>query len=408
MGAMAWKYGYVPLERLLDWIRVHPLADGRFVPVCMWGARGTAKTASVKAYAGERGFGIRILQPAQIQHGADLVGIPHIDEQTGRTTYAMPDRLPIAGACEPEGVLFIDEVNRTSIEVLQGLMQVIGEGEISQSGWRLPPGWMIVAAANPNIPGYEVTPLDDAFLGRMLHIPSPANLANWSRYADSSGLPRRVVDFMLQNRDLVDIGDSDLPDDVNPSLSLRSGEYLGRLYEPEMDLALLDLIARGLWGAEAAEALIDHHNDPAAPMTGPEVLAGRFDAVLAHWLEEQRHDLVRASTERMIAFLQGRPPEPSRATLSAARYLSALPDGLFREAIVSFSESAPGWLVAILTHEEFGLAARIPRGAALRRAKDRDLAGERESRLEIRRLAERVEGQGPLELPPADFSQMDR
>lgn len=407
---MAWKYGYVPLERLLDWIREHPLGDGRFVPVCMWGARGTAKTASVKAYADSRELGLRILQPAQIQHGADLVGIARVDEETNRTTHAMPDRLPIEGDCEPQGVLFIDEVNRTQIEVLQGLMQVIGEGEISQSGWKLPAGWMIVCAANPNIPGYEVTPLDEAFLGRMLHIPSPANLANWSRYADDSGLSRRVVDFMLQNRDLVDLGDSDLPVEVRPSLSLRSGEYLARLYDPQMDLALLDLIARGLWGEDAAEALIDHHNDPATPMSGPEVLAGRFDAVLSHWIAEQRHDLVRASTERMIAFLQARPPARSKATQSAARYLSQLPDSLLREAVVSFSESAPGWLTVILSHEEFDVASRIPRGAALRRMRDRDLSAERESRLEIRRLSERAAGAGKgsqLELPAADLAGLD-
>lgn len=406
---MAWKYGYVPLERLLDWIRLHPLADGRYVPVCMWGARGTAKTASVKAYATDREFGMRVFQPAHNTLGSDIVGIPRIDPDTNRTVYSLPEWLPIAGECEPSGVLFIDEVNRSKIEVLQGLMEVIGEGQISQSGWKLPEGWMIVAAANPNIPGYEVTPLDDAFLGRMLHIPSPANLANWSRYADGSGLPRKVVDFMLQNRDLVDIGESDLPDDVNPSLSLRSGEYLGRLYEEDMDLALLDLIARGLWGAEAAEALIDHHNDPARPLSGPEILAGRFDAVLSHWLDEQRHDLVRASTERMIAFLQPRDPARSKATLAAARYLSQLPDSLFREAIVAFGESAPGWMTVVLGHEEFGLVGRIPRGAMLRRAKPRDLSAERESRMEMRRLAERTTAAGqPLELPPADFAQMDR
>lgn len=367
------------------------MPDGRFVPVCMWGSRGIGKTQQLKTYTSARDIGLRVMHPAHLTKGADLVGIPFIDPQTRKTTYAMPEVLPKAD--DPDsargGILFIDEINRANLEVMQGMMEVIGEGEIGQSGWKLPPGWLVVAAANPNIPGYDVNKMDDAMIGRMLHYSPGFNAAGWARWAQGEGLPHKVMDFVLQNPDLVDSGESSLPPEVNPTLNPRSAAYLAALYEQDMEIRLLSIITTGLWGQESAEVMLEHHTDDTRPLTGAQVLAGSWEAMLQHWVSTRRLDLIRASGEYMISTLQTRPPIRSRASYAAARWLAAVPASAFIECVVSINESAPGWLPIIMAHTETGVAARMPANRSLvRRPGSREIGNQRRERSEERlRLA---------------------
>lgn len=388
---MAFEHGYVSLEELLDWVRAHPMPDGRFVPVCMWGSRGIGKTQQLKGYTAARSIGLRVMHPAHLTKGSDLVGIPFIDPETRKTTYAMPEALPKTD--DPDaaggGILFIDEINRANLEVMQGMMEVIGEGEIGQSGWKLPPGWLVVAAANPNTAGYDVNKMDDAMIGRMLHYAPGFNAAGWARWAMQERLPHKVMDFVLQNPDLVDSGETNLPPEVNPTLNPRSAAYLASLYEPDMELRVLDIIATGLWGQETAEVLLDHHTDDTRPLTGPQVLAGSWAEMLQYWIQTQRLDLIRASGEYMISVLQPREPVSSRASLAAARWLAAVPQSAFIEAVVSINESAPGWLPIIMAHTETGVAARLPANRSLlRRSSTREISSQRLARSEERRRVE--------------------
>lgn len=401
---MAFKYGYVPLEELLDWVRAHPLPDGRFVPVCMWGSRGIGKTQQLKGYTYDRDIGLRVLQPAHLTTGADLVGIPFIDPETRKTIYALPERLP-----KPDdedvakgGILFIDEINRANLEVLQGLMEVIGEGTIGQSGWELPHGWMVVAAANPNQAGYDVNSMDDAMVGRMLHYAPGFNTATWARWARETGLSSKVVDFVLQNPDLVDTGEARLPDEVRPTLNPRSGAYLAALYEDGMDRRILDVVATGLWGEDTAEAMLDHHQDPVAPLTGEQILASDWSQILETWIADKRLDLIRASGENLISLLQPQSARRCKAADRAARWMSAIPNSAFIEMVFSFEESAPSWLPVIFGYTEYRLSERLPRNRSMiRRPAAREIEQERLARSEQRRAAEIRETQEQLALPPA-------
>jgi hypothetical protein len=42
---------YVYPAQLFDWIRDHPMPDGRMIPTLIWGSKGTGKTQQIKAAA---------------------------------------------------------------------------------------------------------------------------------------------------------------------------------------------------------------------------------------------------------------------------------------------------------------------------------------------------------------------
>ena len=57
----------------------------------------------------------------QMSDPGDLIGLPHLDEATGRTEFMLPYWFPVDG--KPV-VLFLDELNRARPEVLQTVMDL--------------------------------------------------------------------------------------------------------------------------------------------------------------------------------------------------------------------------------------------------------------------------------------------
>lgn len=392
MDSIDLRFGFVALEELLDLVRTHPLSDGRCVPVCLWGSRGIGKTQVLESYARERGLELCKYHPAHDTTGSDIVGIPFIDEQTERTAYALPDWLPQDGPDNHGGVFFIDEINRAGLAVLQGLMEVLGEGSIAQSGWKLPPSWIIVCAANPPGQDYDVNRMDEAMMDRLLHFNFTWNAPSWTVWAEGSGIDAKVVDFALQNPDLIEGGFSELPMNIQPVATPRALEYLGALYSPDMELRMLRVIGQGLIGREGTEQMIEKHLDPEQPLSGEQIVSGGFDEVIKRWRAESREDLMLASTARLAGLLQTREPARNLAAQRTGQWLAALSgvsQELFRNAISLMADSTPGWLALILSDDEHDLMRHIPRNEALlRQAALRGLSAQRQQRNQRRRIDE--------------------
>lgn len=389
------RYGYVSLSELLDWVRSHPLSTGRVVPVCIWGERGIGKTAMLESYARRHNLGLEVYHPAHDDSGSTIVGMPYIDEETGETTYAIPRNLPT----EPGngGILFLDEINRANEKVLQGLMEILGEGRIGQSGWSLPEGWAVVAAANPPSTAYATSQMDEAMYNRMLHYAPGWDGPSWVVWAEKQGLSRRVIDFALENPDLVRTGTSQLPQAVVQTTTPRTLEFMARLEDAHMDQALRWVIAQGLLGEDAAEQYMLHCQDTEEPLSPREIVAGRdIEERISHWRAEHRSGLIIASTGRLLASLKGRLPEqePQREVIRAgiARWMMMLDEQLFRDAVAAFAESAPAWLKDLQDNDRWGVKARMPANPALiRRTLGREMAEERKRRLEVMRERQRAQ-----------------
>ena len=321
-------------------------------------------TQSIKAYGRERDIEIRTYHPAHDVNGADIVGKAYHDEESDETRYALPAWLPTEDD-PPEGMLFIDELNRAPQEVLAGLMEPLGEGTIAQSGWKLPRGWNIVAAANPSEMGYMVQDLDEAMVDRMIHYAPGWDARHWGLWAESAGVPREIVDFALRYQGgLVTTGETQLPLEIENKLRTtpRTLEYIGALYEPGMPAGLFRVCSQGLMGRDAAEAfrlLVEENEEPlAAEQILSEPLPMQdgshfysYEEPVNRWLQNSisGEDLIRSSSEKLVMSLVGEnplgstPKEDRRASL-AGRYLAYLPPHLRQVALKSFQRSAPQWI----------------------------------------------------------------
>jgi len=406
------RYGYVSLEELLDWVRMHPLSSGRTVPVCIWGEGGIGKSALVEAYARENGLAYTLYHPAHDDSGSDIVGIQYIDAETGLTRHALPAWLPT----EPGegGIMFIDEINRANEQVLQGLMEVLGQGTISQSGWRIPDGWSIVAAANPPSTDYSTAQMDQAMYNRMLHYSPGWDAPAWVVWAEKNGLSRTVIDFALENPDLIRTGSSQLPQAVRQIATPRTLEFLAMMDEERLEPRLRWVLAQGLLGEEAAEVYMLKYQDPDEPLSPREIVAGRdIEERISRWRAEHRSGLIIASTGRLLAALKGRTPdeEDQREVIRAgiARWMMMLDDQLFRDAVASFAESAPLWLKDLQDHDIWGVKGRMPANPALiRRALGREMEEERKQRLQMtrdRKLAQAKEAGADVPLLADDGAE---
>jgi len=334
---------YVPLERLLDHIWAHPLGDGRRLPLLIWGGPGVGKTAQIKSYAESRGRAIRTYHPAHDTTGADIVGKPVIDEKTGRTTFAVPSFLPREG--DPDGILFVDELNRAPELVLAGLMEIFGEGTISQSDWALPKNWMLVAAANPSELGFQVNELDPAMVDRVLHYAPGWDAPAWAKWAQGTRrFKPQVIDFALAKPHVIETGEAQLPLEIETKLKAtpRSIEYFNALYEPDLSEGMLKVIAEGILGREAAEEFLNWHLGE-RPLPVRSLLEGTYDAHLERWAESGEEALISATTKRMVSVLVDNQVE-EKVVKRLGRYLALIPSHARDEAWYLLQRSAPDWL----------------------------------------------------------------
>jgi hypothetical protein len=165
-------------------------------PVCIWGLHGIGKTEIVRDLARRKNYGFAYIAPAQFEEMGDLLGMPAIEGE--KTVFRAPDWVPRE---EQAGILLIDDVNRADDRILRGIMQLLQNYELVS--WRLPKGWQIILTANPDGGDYSVTPLDDAMLTRMMHITLTFDAQEWARWAQSSGIDPRGIDFVLTYPEMV-------------------------------------------------------------------------------------------------------------------------------------------------------------------------------------------------------------
>ena len=235
------------------------ILDAR-LPVLVRGRHGVGKSEVVYAIAKQRGLPVVERRASQMTEG-DLLGLPDTaDLSDGRkaTTWNAPDWL--VTACTEPVVLFLDEVDRATMEVRQGLFELTDSRKIN--GWHLHPETLIVAAVNGGEHGsqYQVGEMDPAELDRWTVFDIEPSVEDWLGWATGKVDPV-LWDFVNHNRQHLEHTDDYEPNKVYPSR--RSWVRFARTVEPlalfaeDGDRDLLLNLCTGFVGFEAAVALRD-------------------------------------------------------------------------------------------------------------------------------------------------------
>jgi len=325
---------YTTVIEMLGYVRRHPLKIGsrsRILPVCIWGSRGSGKTAQIEAFCEQAGYQMKLYHPAHDVSGADIAGERFIDD-SGRLAHALPDFLP-GPEDEENGVIFIDEINRAPEAVLAGLMEPLGSGTLSKSGWVLPPGWQIVAAANPQTTDYGVQAMDSAMIDRMIHYNPGWEFPVWAAWANKNNLSRQLIEFAASYPEIIDstttLGEFQLPPAIEAALKCtpRTYTYMAFIYDQGAPERILRTIGYGLIGRPATERLISWLSEPRQiipvemifgeptssidPQTNAAVNSYEYDQYIAFWRrdpEKHRRGLV-GTINLLVAELVHRQPD---------------------------------------------------------------------------------------------------
>ena len=235
-------------------LQIVPLVTNARFPVLLRGRHGIGKSTVVYQYAKNAGLPIIERRASQMTEG-DLLGLPSIDNDT--TTWNAPDWL--ATACSEAVVLFLDEVDRATVEVRQGIFELCDSRKIA--GNALHPDTLIFAAVNGGVHGaqYQVGEMDPAELDRYTVFDVEPSIEDWLNWgADVVAKP--IWDFINSNHQHLEHNDEYEPSKVYPSR--RSWERLSIALETaglsfEMSPTIYHL-ANSFVGMEAAIAFNDY------------------------------------------------------------------------------------------------------------------------------------------------------
>ncbi len=223
-------------------------------PCLLRGRHGIGKSTVVYQYADKVGIPVVERRASQMTEG-DLVGLPSVEGES--TRFNPPDWFK--RACDEPVILFLDEVDRATIEVRQGIFELTDSRKLN--GYSLHPGTLVFAAVNGGEHGaqYQVGEMDPAELDRWTVFDIEPSIEDWLGWAKDSGISTEGWDFINQNRSHLEHSDDFEPNKVYPSR--RSWERLDECLTKadllqESSTTLFNLTSAFV-GFEAAVALND-------------------------------------------------------------------------------------------------------------------------------------------------------
>ena len=245
-------------------------------PVLLRGRHGVGKSEVVYMLAEKLDMPVVERRASQMTEG-DLLGLPSTDGDV--TSWNPPDWFKTA--CDQPVVLFLDEVDRATIEVRQGIFELTDSRKLN--GHRLHADTLVFAAVNGGEHGdqYQVGEMDPAELDRWTVFDVEPSVEDWLGWAKDK-VDGGVWDFINQNHNHLEHQDDFEPNKVYPSR--RSWERLNECLTSasllaESSPALFNL-STAFVGFEAAVAFNDFVANYDRQVTVEDVLdAGQLDKV---------------------------------------------------------------------------------------------------------------------------------
>jgi len=257
-------------------------------PVLLRGRHGIGKSQVVYQYAENADMPVVERRASQMTEG-DLLGLPSTDGQI--TSWNPPDWYK--AACDQGVVLFLDEVDRATTEVRQGIFELTDSRKLN--GHHLHPDTFIFAAVNGGDHGdqYQVGEMDPAELDRWTVFDIEPTIEDWLTWAKDK-VDTVVWDFINNNHSHLEHTSEFEPNKVYPSR--RSWERLDSCLVSadllkEASPTLFNL-ATGFVGFEAAVSFNDYVANYDRQVTIEDVLdAGALDKV-KDWDINQHNALI--------------------------------------------------------------------------------------------------------------------
>jgi hypothetical protein len=310
------------------------LIKAKITPLLM-GIHGVGKTSGVKQFCEENGYEFRSFRLGQLADAGDMTGLPSIEN--GVTEFLQPAWWPTNG----RGIIFLDEINRARRDLLQCVFELCEKGEMN--GRKLPEGWAVIAAGNPDSDDYIVTSTDDkAFLDRFCVIKITSSYNDFLTYGKAQKFNKSVTGFITAHPAMLRGNNQDFTlKFVEPSD--RSWEKVGllaNLYDnKEMDEATLNELVAGLVGTEASTTFISWKKNAEKPVEGAKVLkdyASVKEKIQTQITSENyRSDLLNETCNQILELLSpyAETDIPNQEYSNLVAFLNDIPNDIFTSTI---------------------------------------------------------------------------
>lgn len=239
------------------------------------GKHGIGKSVIIKRYFESLGKKVVTMFCSQAADPGDIIGLPHFNEETEKTEFALPWWFPTDG--QPI-VLFLDELNRARPEILQVVMDLTLNRKLA--GKALPAGSQIISAINDG-DEYQLTDLDPALVSRFNLYKFVPTVKDWINWANKFGIDQRVISFISTNNKFLDSNFAEDQTTLDKSPDRRAWERVSDIMKahptvnPKGDTTLKKILS-GIVGSKAAVAF--YENVIKNLIVTPEDILTRFDS----------------------------------------------------------------------------------------------------------------------------------
>lgn len=186
----------IEITRVLDLAKIARDKGLTFNPLFA-GDAGVGKSEICQLWVKEQqktnpDFEFRDLRIAQLE-APDFVGLVKIVNRGGqdRTDYITPNFWPAPGT---SGLLLLEEVNRANSSNMNALMQLLTDRKMHD--YKLPEGWIIAAAVNPDDSNYDVNSMDTAFRDRFEIYDVEHDHKGFIQFAKDSKWHSNIINFL--------------------------------------------------------------------------------------------------------------------------------------------------------------------------------------------------------------------
>ena len=280
--------------------------------IMLVGRHGIGKSRILEDFFEGRNEKVVTLFLGQMSDPGDLIGLPHLDEATGRTEFMLPYWFPVDN--QPV-VLFLDELNRARPEVLQTVMDLTLNRKLA--GKSLPEGSRIISAVNGGSE-YQLTDLDPALVSRFNIYEFAPSVEDWINWARDAGLDSRIISFIEENPELLDGEENFAAENLERNPDRRSWERASKIIEGFTGLGELEqTMLSGIVGDKAAAIFFEFVNKHRIPSVKDLLSVNDIDSFLSdlsfteftqlneaifRWLQSQCQKTADIKAENLVGY----------------------------------------------------------------------------------------------------------
>lgn len=263
------------------------------------GHKGVGKSTTIREYCENNKIGFIDLRLGQMADAGDILGLADLSD--GTTRFRTPSMFPRNG----QGILFLDEINRATKDVLQAVFQLVLDRKINE--YTLPEGWNVVCAMNPPTDEYDVFDFKDlAFKDRFCFVKLENKFEDFLGYVKGKHGNNDVIDFLSIYPKYLNSNHSSYNLDVTPSE--RSWESVMKLNLENISEITKQEIICGMVGVEAGASYLEFLLTKEDLSVDVEKILPSYEEVREKVLrysanETNRQDILAATCESLLLLL---------------------------------------------------------------------------------------------------------